>query len=179
MTSSNQVEIDNEGNSYLVTEYIQESHRIEEDSIYSAKGHYNAAAIWRWVHLWIGIPNTILAAVAGVSAFANYPVFAGFLTVVVAALSAIATFLNPSERESIHKKCAGEYHALRNQSRIFRNITTKRLSNSIDDLNAAFECLIAKRDDLNATSPQIPKRAFHKARQGIEEGEATYKEDKS
>ena len=35
---------------------IIEAKRIEEDSLYSAKGHFFAASWWNKFHIWIGIP---------------------------------------------------------------------------------------------------------------------------
>ena len=45
------------------------------------------------------------------------------MAILVAAITAVMTFLNPSDRASTHSRCAGEYHSLRNRSRIFRQIT--------------------------------------------------------
>lgn len=160
----------------LLQEYRSESSRITEDALHSSKGHYNAADRWRHVHLWIGIPNAILAAVAGVSAFNGSELVAGSLAVAVAAITAVNTFLNPGDRASTHKRCAGEYHSLRNRARIFNNIVCRQCT-STDELNARFEEMVAKRDDLNAASPQIPAWAFKKAKAGIDAGEAEYKED--
>lgn len=159
----------------LLEEYRKEVARIEEDSIHSAKGHYNAADRWRHVHLWIGIPNAILAGIAGVSAFEGSMLLAGTLAISVAAIEAVNTFLNPGDRSSTHRRCAGEYLALRNSLRIFSNITIIS-SDSDDEIKAKFEELALKRDNLNSTSPQIPQWAFKKAKEGIDAGQATYKE---
>tara|TARA_R100000027_G_C2245716_1_gene93208 strand:+ start:733 stop:1224 length:492 start_codon:yes stop_codon:yes gene_type:complete len=161
-------------NEPYITELCREASRIQEDSIHSAKGHYNTADRWNKIHLWIGIPNAVLAAIAGLSAFNDETLIAGSLAVSVAAITAITTFLNPGDRSSTHKRCAGEYLSLRNKSRIFENITSKHCK-SEEELTSRFEEMINKRDDLNATSPQIPEWAFNKARKGIEEGESTYK----
>lgn len=159
----------------ILEEYRKEALRIEEDSIHSAKGHYNAADRWRYCHLWIGIPNAILAAISGVSAFEGSTVLAGSLAIAVAAVAAVNTFLNPGERAATHRRCGGEYLSLRNKSRIFMNITT-HIYESDERLNISFEELVTKRDDLNSTSPQIPEWAFKKAKSGIDAGEAAYKE---
>lgn len=162
-------------NDQLLTEYKKEADRIEEDSIHSAKAHYNAADRWKHVHLWIGIPNALLAAIAGVSAFQEATLTAGCLAVVVAAVAAVNTFLNPGDRASTHRRCAGEYLSLRNRSRIFVNIVSQ--TGVCDEIfNQRFEDLANKRDELNATSPQIPEWAFRKAKEGIDAGEAKYKE---
>lgn len=159
----------------LIAEYRKEAARISEDALHSSKGHYNAADRWRHVHLWIGIPNALLAAIAGISAFKGSEVLAGSLAVAVAAITAVNTFLNPGDRASTHKRCAGEYHSLRNRARIFTNIVC-RCFGSAEELSAKFEEMVAKRDDLNAASPQIPDWAFKKAKAGIDAGEAEYKE---
>ena len=158
----------------LKEEYSKEAERILEDSLHSSKGHYNDSARWRHVHLWIGIPNAILAALAGVSAFQGSDVLAGSLAIAVAAISALVTFLNPGDRSSTHKRCGSEYHSLRNRSRIFTNIVLRKCASS-EELDARFEELVMKRDDLNATSPQISTWAFKRAKAGIDAGEAEYK----
>lgn len=159
----------------IAIEYCREAARIKEDSLLSAKGHYNVAARWQYVHLWIGIPNAVLAAIAGLSAFQGCDLVAGALAILVAAITSISTFLNPSGRSSVHKRCAAEYHALRNKARIFINITYRR-SQSEYELNAKFEEMVSKRDDLNATSPQIPEWAYKKAKAGVKAGESSYRE---
>ncbi|GGE94564.1 SLATT domain-containing protein [Shewanella carassii] len=162
-------------NEELLKEYQSETNRIEEDAIHSAKAHYNAAERWSHINLFIGIPNAVLAAFAGVEAFKGSEVLAGSLAIAVAAITAISTFLNPGDRASNHKRCAGEYLALKNRSRIFNKIDCERIE-SEDKLDAIFKELVDKRDNLNSTSPQIPSWAFKKAKKGIDAGEADYKE---
>jgi hypothetical protein len=162
-------------NTELFQEYIKECKRVEEDAVYSSKGHYNAAARWQSIHIWVGLPNATLAAVAGVSAFKEQVILAGVLSILVATIAAIITFLNPERKGSLHNNAAGQYHQLRNQARIFQNITMRR-SQDVQHLQQEFETLTDKRDKLNIVSPQIPEWAFKKARIGIEAGEATHKD---
>ena len=140
---------------------------------YLARGH-GGAARWRHVHLWIGIPNSIIAAIAGVSAFNDQAFAAGILAVIVAAITAVNTFLNPSDIATTHKACGGEYLSLRNRCRIFCNITMK-LNLAESEIQARFEELVTKRDDLNSSSPQIPEWAFKKAKAGIDAGQSTHR----
>lgn len=81
---------------------VAEASRIEEDSLYSSKGHFQASRIWAGLHLWIGIPTAIMAAATSVLAFSSITVIAGIGAVIVAALTAVSTFLNPSERAQRH-----------------------------------------------------------------------------
>ncbi len=83
----------------LVDEIHAEASRIEEDSLYSAKGHFEAGRVWENVQLGLGIPTVIFAAIASASAFKEEIMAAGVLAMAASVLSAISTFLNPSERD--------------------------------------------------------------------------------
>lgn len=76
----------------------------------------------------------------------------------------------------MHRAAAGQFLALRNEARFFREIElleTDRLGEILERLKA----LSSARNELNQKSPSIPRRAFVAARKGIEEGEATHKVD--
>ncbi len=155
-----------------------EASRIEEDALYSAKGHWEAAKPWEHRHLWLGIPTTICAAAAGVSAFSDHPILSGGLAVVVAVGSALITFVNPSERHQRHSEAGNAYKALSNDARIFRTVDCMLETNPAA-LTAKLHDLNQRRNDLNQSSPLIPRKAFEAARRGIEQGEATHKVDRS
>ncbi|WP_242343613.1 MULTISPECIES: SLATT domain-containing protein [Anaeromyxobacter] len=154
----------------------REALRIEEDSAFSSKSHYNAGEGWASVRLWVGIPSVVIAAVASGSAFRDEPALAGILAAIVAGLTAVSTFLNPSEKERAHQASGAKYGSLRNRARIFREVEV-----SLGDepgLRDQLLALASERDALNAESPRIPRRAFRAARRGIEEGEAEYQADR-
>lgn len=158
---------------------LTEAKRIEEDSLYSAKGHFYAGQCWVNVNLWLGGIASVLAAIAGTSAlskFAYHDIVAGGLSIIVAGLTAVITFINPNEKAAVHQKAGNKYNALRNDTRIFCDIEINEMDDkkAIDDLKK----LNGRRNKLNIESDQIPKWAFEKARRGIEEGEANYKIDK-
>jgi hypothetical protein len=48
---------------------IVEAKRLEESTLYSCKGHHQAAQSWKTRHLWLGIPTVIISALVGVAAF--------------------------------------------------------------------------------------------------------------
>lgn len=155
---------------------IDESARVEEDCLFSAKGHFEAAALWGRAHYWIGIPATVLAAVAGGSAVADHTGIAAAVGLVVTALSALAVFLNPSDRAHQHHTAGTRFNEVRNVARILRLIDLRAPSPD-DDLVARLKQCGAKRDELNKASPPIPRWAFQRARRSIEAGEATYQVD--
>ena len=89
-------------------EIIKEAKRIEEASLYSSKGHLSAAAFWRGLHFSLGLPTTILAAIAAASAFAQFDsghTVRGWISICVATLSGLSTFLNPNEKGSLPFCC--------------------------------------------------------------------------
>ncbi len=157
---------------------INEVKRIEEDSLYSAKGHFYAGQCWVNVNLWLGSVSAVLSAIAGASALSQFDyhnIIAGGLSIIVAGITAVITFINPNERASVHQKTGNKYNALRNDTRIFYDIEINEIDDkeAIDDLKK----LNDRRNKLNIESHQIPKWAFEKARKGIEEGESKYKVD--
>ncbi len=155
-----------------------ECSRLEEDALYSARGHFEAARTWGRVHLSIGLPTALLAALAGVSAFNDLPLLAGGTAILVAALSSVSTFLNPSEKAQTHHLAGNKFNAVRSQARFLREVSL-RTSASKDDVALTLQALVSTKDALNQDSPIIPRPAFERARKGIEAGEASYAVDRT
>lgn len=166
------------GISPLRSAIAAECHRIEEDALYSAKGNFEAARVWGRVHLALGIPTSVLAAVASVAAFNDQTVAAGVVAILVAALSSVSTFLNPSGKAQAHHLAGTRFNGVRSQSRILREVTSLT-SRDDEALAADLQKLVEARDALNQESPIIPRPAFEKARKGIEAGEASYAIDRT
>lgn len=154
----------------------RECSRLEEDSLYSAKGSFEAAKRWGHVHLMVGIPTALIAAVAGVSAFNDYPEFAGVLAVLVTALSSISTFLNPSEKAQAFSQAGNRYNALRARARFLREVTG-RTTATPEEQAAELKEILAEKEKVSQESPIISRPAFERARKGIEAGEAAYAAD--
>lgn len=160
---------------------INEAKRIEENCLYTAKGHFLAAQFWTNFHLWVGIPTVILAGVAGTAALAKFDndnIVAGILSIVVVVFTAVATFLNPKERSNTHLVSGNNYDSLLSRVRIFWTIDCWR-ENSEEILTLKLKEFSDERERLNRECPQVSKRAYKKAKKGIQEGEANYKVDKA
>lgn len=163
----------------IIEKIKSEAKRIEEDSLYSSKGHFYAAQRWESISFWLGIVSTIFSAIAGTSALSQFDyhnLLAGALSILVACLAGANTFIRPESRASIHRKFGNKYNSLKNEARIFHQIEC----DNKDEKNAAkyLQKLNSKRSKLNLDAPQIPTWAFEKARKGIESGEASYLIDK-
>lgn len=157
---------------------IKECLRIEEDTEHSFKSHYNASASWSKINLWLGLPAAILAAVAGGTSAAEGP---QIIITIVAFLSTIfiscLTFLKPSERSDSHKTAGHSYQALRNKTRMFREVGLNSITDDAGILKSLCS-LSERRDELNSTMPSIPRKAYEKAKKDIDTGRAKYLTDK-
>jgi hypothetical protein len=150
--------------------------RIEEDALYSSKNHFEAAAFWSRTHIRLGVPTALLAAIGGFSALKDYGLAAGVIGGLVAALTAVSTFLDPSAKSNAHHLAGNRFSAVKNQARILREIDLAN-GGATQELIGAVKELGKRRDELNEASPQAPRWAFVRARKAIEAGEAEYKVD--
>jgi len=154
-----------------------ELQRMEEDCTVSGKSHFNAASRWtRWNYI-IGIPSVGLSAAAGAAFFKDYAVVAGLMSSGVTILTALMTFLKPSERSSGHKSSGDQYLSLRNDARVFREIALTQITDDIAAI-AGMSGLTTRRNELNQASPQFSRGDFNAARKGIAQGEALHQIDK-
>ena len=150
--------------------------RIEEDAEQSAKRHFNAATRWSHYNYWTGIPSVMVAAAGSAVSFASWPVVGGILAAITGALTAMLTFLKPSERATAHTTTGNQYLRLRNETRVFREIDLPQLTG--EDLAEKFKPFTQRRDDLNDSSPMTEDGDYQKANQGILDGQTEYKADK-
>lgn len=150
--------------------------RIEEDCIHSGKAHFNAGERWTKYHYWLGIPSIILSTAAGAAFLKDLPEIAGAMSSGAALLTALMTFLKPSEKASSHKSSGDQYLTLRNDARVLRTI---KLVSSCDHGTAVsyLDEITKRRNELNQATQQVSRRDFEKARQGINAGEATHQVD--
>jgi len=159
----------------LIQKIEKEALRIEEDTTFSSKGHFNAALYWGWAHYVIGIPVVIFAALS-VSKILQNSECGAWLALLAAGLAAVQTLLNPEKKSSLHHVCGGKYLALRNNTRNFREIELMQ----IQDEEKAVERIKAfsdERNALNQTSPAIPGCGYSKAKKDIEAGYAAHQVD--
>ncbi len=160
-------------------EVIKEAKRIEESFLFSSKGHFAASHFWTNFHFWVGVPMVILSAIAGAAALAQFDtnhLIAGFLSIIVVALSGLMTFLNPNEKSSAHLNSGNYYDSLMNKVRIFWSIDCWR-DEPEQFLTEKLKYFSEQKDKLNQSCPQIPNWAYDIAKKGILEGEGDYKVD--
>jgi hypothetical protein len=160
-------------------EIVKEASRIEEAAVYSYKGHFNSAEMWRWAHYLLGLTTVVLATVAGAKAFSAIDTdgtMAGALSILVAVLSAMTTFLNPNKKAADHLSAGNKYEALANRVRILRTIECWGDSSDAT-LTSKLKGHSDERASLNKASPPIGFIAYRLAKWGISRGEATFAVD--
>lgn len=170
--------------SKALEEIVREAKRLEESTLYSMKGHHCAASGWSNRHLWLGLPVVVISALVGAATFSQYAetyplvkTTAGLLSLAVAILSGISTFLNPNDRENAHLSAAHGFDKLNNDSRLFWSVDCWQ-EDSDAVLTTKLKELVDRKNELNGNSPQIPDWAYRKAKAGIEAGEAQFEVDR-
>lgn len=128
---------------------------IRRTALLAAERHYAAESPWYYMVYWLGIPATMLAALSGAAAFANIAngLVAGVISIIVAILTSLMTFLNPNTKGDAHHAAAKGYEALYHSAGIFYRVES--LSSAIDP-NKQLELMMALSttfNDLNKTSP--------------------------
>jgi hypothetical protein len=109
----------------VIEQYRAEADRIRGASLWAAERHYAAETPWYYAVYWFGIPTTVLSAIAGAAAFSkitNSALLAGSISITVAILSSLMTFLDPSRKATIHHTAAKSYEALYHEAGYFRRI---------------------------------------------------------
>lgn len=92
---------------------------LAKDALVQTESYNYMANFWMNWYLYIGILTTFLASIASISALSESlgKAPAAALTASVAVLSAITTFLNPSDRSSQHKKAKDRFVAINIEAR--------------------------------------------------------------
>ena len=103
---------------------------VQEDIIYRAverktvcrvlsQAHIDVSIRWSTAHLYIGIPSTILAAVASVQAInslgGEYQLVSVVIAILVAILAPLLTFLDPNGRANNHLNASRVYEQMADQ----------------------------------------------------------------
>jgi hypothetical protein len=146
-----------------------EAKRIKEASLLAAERHYAAETPWYHWNYSLGIPSTVLAAAAGAAAFSKYGVVAGGISIVVAVLSSLTTFLDPNKRASIHHASAKAYEALYHSAGFFYRFESLNDNADTEDLEQKLSALNSAFLELNKSSAAIGGRAYRIADENIKE----------
>jgi hypothetical protein len=120
------------------------------------ESHNYMANFWNNAHLYIGIPTTLLSSVVTASAFSEIPnttFITGSISLLVTALTALTTFLNPSEKYNNHKLSKHRLLLLRDQVILLSSTAEKNREISED----AWQKFQTTLEEVYSNKPQIPE----------------------
>lgn len=150
--------------------------RLEWDALYTMKGHFNAALLWNAAHYTLGLSAIILGVCAGKEFMdGQNAVIASAVATASAAISAIITFLKPSEKAQPHHEAGVFYGSIKRKARMFQNISLASDSDP-QALRRELSELVTAYHEHQRTDLPIPAPAYWIARRGIRAGEHAYNE---
>ncbi len=155
-----------------------ELHRIEESCLYSGQSQFEQTKQWRAVNLWLGLPASVLAAVAGATALADTAgrIAAGIIALVAAGFGAVLTTVNAAHRMNRASSAANAYLEIQTAARQAREIDLPTWD--IDEARTALGELTARRDEQNKTAEPPNRRAYRRAQKNIDSGGQRYATDR-
>ncbi|BBY67238.1 SLATT domain-containing protein [Mycolicibacterium helvum] len=156
-----------------------ELERLEEDMLFTEKGHFVAAEELKKAHMWLGLIATVSAAAAAATIVADKsPVLSGGLALLAALASAILTFVKPEETAAQHLSAARALGAIRVVARQHREVD---LHPDAAEDHAAWRGYVTTigtaKTESDAAAPSISDRRFEKARQKIRAGHFNHGEE--
>lgn len=147
----------------------------KEDIIYRAvdrtlicrvlsRAHIDVSVQWGKTHLYIGIPSTILAAVASVQAISSLDnkMVAVIISVSVAVLAPLLTFLDPNAKSSSHLEASRVYERMADEYDAFLlkcTVNSRSIEEELNDLVA----INAVYSDNKRALPACPEWAYQRA----------------
>ena len=156
----------------------RETTDIEKEAAIAAHAHFLSGRQWARVHVVLGIPSTILAASAGVSAFADQaPLLTGGIAMTVAALSALNTFLSSGDRASAHRSSNATFNNIRRKASLLRDLDAHLIKEGDEEaaknLATHLRALVAEMTKADQRAPRISGSSKTKAELKLNEQRST------
>lgn len=157
---------------------LEEADRINESVELSSVQHFIAAKYWRNTHFIMGITATILAATSTTLIFFRGDlIWPGLLSVAVAIISGLITFLNPRHHADIHHRKGVDYQQVGAKMRMLSKIDCL-MAEDERDLVSTLKSLSEQKFDLDRQTPATPSGIFYRqAKRSIEGGETGFRVD--
>ena len=150
----------------------EEAKSIGQRAATAAEFHFAAETPWHRLYNWLGGAAAALAAVGGAIGLASPAsgLLVGMISIVVAGVSSVTTFLNPKQKGNEHHRAAKSYEALYTDAGLFLRIESKDPKARLPQLAQRVKSLTARFNELRASSPPISGRAYEVARKVVADG---------
>lgn len=144
---------------------------------FSAQAQFEQAKFWRGMHLLVGVPAAVCAAVAGAAAFASTAgrIPAAILALIAAGLGAVSTTIDAARRSEGAQRSGNAYLNLVGQTRVFREVDLP--TRSADEARRRLESLMKQRHEINQASVAPWLYAYWRARRNIRKGRTQHEVD--
>lgn len=157
----------------------RELERVEESAKNSASNQFALAQQLSVVNLVLGIPASVLAAIAGVTALATTTgrLWAGVIALTAAGFGAVLTIVNASHKATQATSAANAYLEIQTGARQERLIDSA--ARPFDDARAMLAELTARRDEQNKTAAPPNRLARRRGMKNLATGGQNYAVDAS
>lgn len=154
-----------------------ELERVEESAMYAAQSQFEDTKKWRGVNLWLGIPASGFAAVAGAAVLTSqeYRLWAGLAALVGAAFGAVLTTVNATQRMNQAAAAANAYLEIQNAARQARLVDLP--GQDFETARAVLAELTSRRDEQNRSADVPGRRAYMRGKRNLFEGAQTFDVD--
>jgi hypothetical protein len=158
-------------------EIRKEADRVHESAKYSAQNQFEYSKTWRSVDRWLGAIAALLAACSAAGGLSEVlsSKWAGLIALMSAGAGAVATSLGAPKTKTQAHASANAYLALQQDARIFIDIDLPDMD--IDEAREQLSKLVARHQELNATSEIPSKRSWKRGKRNVVNGEQQYRAD--
>ena len=134
--------------------------------------HYEYASLLEKRHLWLGASTMVLSTIVGTAVFSSWEATAvdnlmrtllGMLSLLAAAMAALQTFLNFSDRAAQHKSAGVSYGAIRRELELIKTVPPK----TEEEIVKMLQIIKLKMDELAEKSPGVQSKFKQKIDQRL------------
>lgn len=149
--------------------YLNECKIIKENCEYTAETHHIIAARNKNLSIGFQLVPAIIAALSGVLVVgAVVPIWWGWLTVLSAVITAVASVLNPLKAYYDHLNAAKNFTALKHEARGLKDTFSSNMEDK--EFFIAVKNLHDKYNNLVKFVPPTDEKSFNKGRERIKKG---------
>ncbi len=155
----------------------KEMHRLHESCLYSSQGQFELGKQWRLNNILLGVPASILAALAGSVGLAqdDKTLLPPILALLSAGFGAALTTLNPSRRSELAQIAGNSYLEIQTAARQYILVDLKDMDNT--KARQKLDELTTKRNKINKTADPPNRLARFMAKRIIDGGGQDYSID--
>lgn len=153
---------------------IEEARKLAVDALFSEKGQFIAAVLWRKINFRIGCAAAICGAFAGAAILGGADaLIPGLAALAASAQATLNTLLNPSDRAAQHHTAGVRYGQLRRRLRQFVQIEPP-FGTGDDVLRERLNAFTKEIANIQDAAPPLYPKAREQAKKEIDAGYSDY-----